>query len=68
MNLATIIDNHPDDSVALISRGRTVTYGTLRGDVAGLRGGFVSLGLALIGSGVLVLQVRRRHSQAAETA
>ena len=30
VNLATIIDPHPDDAVALISRGRTTTYGELR--------------------------------------
>ena len=29
MNLATIIDDHPDDAVALISRGEQTTYGTL---------------------------------------
>jgi len=45
MNLATIIDPHPDDTVALVSRGHTTTYGQLRDQVARLRGGFVGLGL-----------------------
>ncbi len=45
MNLATIIDAHPDDAVALISRGKTTTYGELRTQVAGLRGGLIGLGL-----------------------
>jgi long-chain acyl-CoA synthetase len=45
LNLASIIDGHPDDAVALISRGRTTTYGVLREQVAGLRGGLTGLGL-----------------------
>jgi long-chain acyl-CoA synthetase len=45
MNLATIIEPHPPDVVALISRRRTTTYGELRSQVAALRGGLVSLGL-----------------------
>lgn len=45
MNLATILDGAPDDAVAVISRGRTTTYGELRRQVASLRGGFASLGL-----------------------
>lgn len=46
MNLASMIDPHPDDAVALISRGRPTTYGQLRDQVAHLRGGLVGLGLA----------------------
>ncbi|MEZ5182350.1 MAG: AMP-binding protein [Acidimicrobiales bacterium] len=45
MNLAAIIDPHPAEATALISRGRTTTYGDLRAQVAGLRGGLVGLGL-----------------------
>ena len=45
MNLASIIDPHPDDAVALVSRTRTTTYGELRGQVAALRGGLAGLGL-----------------------
>jgi long-chain acyl-CoA synthetase len=45
VNLATIIDPHPDDAVALISRSHTTTFGELRGQVAALRGGLVGLGL-----------------------
>ena len=40
MNLAHIVDNHPDDSVALISRGRPTTYGTLRAQIDSMRGAF----------------------------
>jgi long-chain acyl-CoA synthetase len=45
MNLATIIDPHPADAVAVISRGKTTTYGLLREQAAGLRGGLLGLGL-----------------------
>ena len=45
VNLATIIDPHPDAAVAVISRGKSTTYGDLRRQVAGLRGGLSSLGL-----------------------
>jgi long-chain acyl-CoA synthetase len=45
VNLASMIDPHPDDAVALISRGRSTTYGELRQQVAGLRGGLTGLGL-----------------------
>jgi long-chain acyl-CoA synthetase len=45
VNLATIIDGHPGDDIALVSRGRSTDYGTLREQVAALRGGFVELGL-----------------------
>ena len=45
MNLATIIDPHPDDAVALISRGETTTYGELREQVAAAAAGLVGLGL-----------------------
>jgi long-chain acyl-CoA synthetase len=45
VNLATIIDDHPADSIALICRGRTTTYGELRDQVDHLRGGLASLGV-----------------------
>ena len=45
MNLACIIDGHPDASTALISHGRTTTYGQLRRQVAALRAELVALGL-----------------------
>ena len=45
MNLATIIDPHPDEAVAVISRGQSTTYGELRESVSRLRGGLVGLGL-----------------------
>lgn len=45
MNLAHIIDPHPADRVAIFSRGRPTTYGTLRDQVAHLRGGLARLGV-----------------------
>jgi long-chain acyl-CoA synthetase len=45
VNLARIIDGHQDASTALISHGRTTTYGQLRRQVAALRAEFVALGL-----------------------
>ena len=45
MNLAHIIDHHDADRVALISRGRSTTYGELRNQVAHLRGGLAALGV-----------------------
>ena len=45
VNLAHIIDDHPDDHVALVSRGRATTYAVLRDQVAHMRGGLVSLGV-----------------------
>jgi long-chain acyl-CoA synthetase len=38
MNLAEIIERHPADDTALISRGRSTSYGELRRQVASLRG------------------------------
>ena len=45
----------PADDVALISRGRSTTYGELRDQVARLRGGFASLG---IGDGTNTLKTK----------
>jgi long-chain acyl-CoA synthetase len=45
VNLAHIIDDHADDSVALIWRNRTTTYGELRRQVAAFRGGLVAAGI-----------------------
>ena len=46
MNLAHIIDTHPDAHVALFSRGRPTSYGALRDQVAHVRGGLARLGVA----------------------
>ncbi|MEY2460629.1 MAG: long-chain acyl-CoA synthetase, partial [Acidimicrobiaceae bacterium] len=46
MNLAAVIDPHPDDAVALIDHDRPTTYGALREQVGRLRGALVELGLA----------------------
>ena len=45
MNLANIIEDHAADKIALISRGRETTYGALREQVAGARGGLLELGV-----------------------
>jgi long-chain acyl-CoA synthetase len=45
VNLASIIEGHPDQAVALVSRGRQTTYGELRAQVASLRGGWSGLGV-----------------------
>lgn len=45
MNLAHLIDDHPADHVAIISRSRPTTYDALRDQVAHLRGGLVGLGV-----------------------
>jgi long-chain acyl-CoA synthetase len=45
VNLAHIIDGHPPEHVAIITRGVETTYGQLRADVAKLRGGLAKLGI-----------------------
>jgi long-chain acyl-CoA synthetase len=45
VNLAHIIDSHPDDHVAIYSRGRPTTFAELRDQVAHLRGGLTRLGV-----------------------
>jgi long-chain acyl-CoA synthetase len=45
VNLAHIIDSHPDDHVAIFSRGRPTTYGELRAQVGHVRGGLARIGL-----------------------
>lgn len=45
MNYAHLIDDHPADHVAIISRGRPTTYGVLRDQVAHVRGGLAALGV-----------------------
>ncbi len=54
MNVAHLIDEHPDERVALVSQGRPIDYGTLRAEVARLRGGLATLGIAR-GDRVVVL-------------
>lgn len=46
MNLASIIDGHPDAATALISRNRTTTYGELRALTAAVRSGLAGRGIA----------------------
>ena len=45
MNLAEVLEGHPDEAVALVTRGRPVTYAQLRREVGVLRGAFDQLGL-----------------------
>ncbi len=45
MNLAHVIEEHDADLSALVSRGRVTTYGTLRDQVAQMRGGLVARGV-----------------------
>ena len=45
MNLASIIDPHPAEARALVTDESVTTYGDLRRQVAGLRGGLVRLGV-----------------------
>jgi long-chain acyl-CoA synthetase len=45
VNLARIVEGHPDDAVALINRGSPTTYGALRAPVDAVRGGLAELGL-----------------------
>jgi long-chain acyl-CoA synthetase len=45
VNLATIIDAHPGDAPALRNGGDVITYGELRRQVAGMRGGLARLGV-----------------------
>lgn len=45
MNLAAVIEPHPADAPALISRGHVTTYGQLREQVGGLRAGLIGLGI-----------------------
>lgn len=52
MNLSHIIDGHDDASVALISRGRSTTYGQLRDQVAAFRGSLIRRG---VGKGDVVV-------------
>ncbi|HEY0521226.1 MAG TPA: class I adenylate-forming enzyme family protein, partial [Ilumatobacteraceae bacterium] len=47
MNLARIIDGHPGDKVAVISRGIDTTYDELRDRVLRVRGGLARLGVGI---------------------
>ncbi len=45
MNLAGVLDRHPGDAVAIVSRGASTTYGQLRDQVSRLQAGLSALGL-----------------------
>jgi long-chain acyl-CoA synthetase len=47
VNLASVVDPHPDEAPAVVDpTGQTMTYGELRTEVARLRGGLSPLGVA----------------------
>lgn len=60
MNIAHILDNHPADALALISRNRDTTYGVLRDQIDRLRGGLESIGVGR-GDRVALLCSNSRH-------
>ncbi|WP_394939914.1 AMP-binding protein [uncultured Ilumatobacter sp.] len=60
MNIAHVLDGHAADSVALISRNRTTTYGELRDQIDHLRGGLASIGVGR-GDRVALLCGNGRH-------
>jgi len=60
MNISHILDNHPSDAVALVSRNRETTYGVLRGQIDALRGGLSALGVQR-GDRVALLCSNSRH-------
>jgi long-chain acyl-CoA synthetase len=60
MNVASLIDGHADDVVALISRNRETTYGQLRDQVARLRGGLAARGVGA-GDRVAILCGNNRY-------
>ena len=60
MNLAHMLDPHPDAHVAIISRNRSTTYGELRDQIGRLRGGLTDLGVAK-GDCVAIVCGNNRH-------
>lgn len=45
MNLASILEAHPEDAVALVAGDETITFGQLRHQVAGVRGALAAAGV-----------------------
>ncbi len=60
MNVARMIEAHPADRVALISRNRETTYGDLRDQVERMRGGLVAHGVNA-GDRVVVMCANNRY-------
>jgi long-chain acyl-CoA synthetase len=60
MNLAHLLDPHPDADVAIISRNTSTTYGELRDQIGRLRGGLVELGVGM-GDRVAIVCGNDRH-------
>lgn len=60
MNVARMIDPHPADHVAIISRNRATTYGELREQTERLRGGLIAQGISA-GDRVAILCENNRY-------
>ena len=45
VNVAHVVDGHPADAIALVSRNQQITYGELRDQIDRLRGGLAGLGI-----------------------
>ena len=60
MNIARMIESHPADSIALISRNRETTYGQLRDQADRVRGGLVAQGISA-GDRVVILCENNRY-------
>lgn len=60
MNLVNIVEHHDDDAIAVISRGRSTTYGELRQQVAALRSGLEAEGVT-VGDPVVIAVGNKRH-------
>lgn len=60
MNVARLIEPHPSDRVALISRNRETTYGQLRDQTDRVRGGLIAHGIGA-GDRVVILCENNRY-------
>ena len=60
MNVARMIDGHPADRVALISRNRETTYGDLHEQADRMRGGLIAQGVTA-GDRVVVMCANNRY-------
>ncbi len=45
VNVAHVVDGHPADAIALVSRNQQISYGELRDQIDRLRGGLAGLGI-----------------------
>ncbi|MET0908247.1 MAG: AMP-binding protein, partial [Ilumatobacteraceae bacterium] len=47
VNVAHVVDGHPADAIALISRNQQISYGELRDQIDRMRGGLAGLGIGM---------------------